>query len=211
MKKKIVLALAACLAAAAMASPADAYVQSATMEEGNLKLTYPLVYTENAAAQEKINSSIAGFVYGFRSAGSSGEMREGVMDFDMKYEDDDVISFILKEYRYTGGAHGMTHYYGLVYDKHTGERVPLSNYLRITLPQLQTYAKNHTYNADMGRLEGRDLFNVPTEVTENYYLPGDGAVVLLYQPYDLAAYAAGATRIPFDRKTVEYYNDLNRQ
>lgn len=52
--------------------------------------------------------------------------------------------------------------------------------------------------------------NVPY-VSDSYYLGGDGSIYLIYQPYGLASYAEGATKLYFYRPLVDYFNGLNKE
>lgn len=100
---------------------------------------------------------------------------------------------------------------GLVYDKNTGQRIPIYNYVKVTADNVFYYQKGHTYSFSKNRyISPEDVFNHKVdEVPENYFLPGDGSVCLLYGRYELAAGVWGGTCIKLDPEYIDYLNRKN--
>jgi Deacetylase PdaC len=50
-------------------------------------------------------------------------------DFSVKkvYEDEDILSLLMKTYQYTGGAHGSSGRFGIVFDKKTGKQLSITD------------------------------------------------------------------------------------
>ena len=189
----------------------SAFVEQRTISEINLSISYPLVYTDNAESQELINSDIANFVYDIKDRYDSGDYYSANMKYDTTYEDNNVVSIVLKTYvvRYPGAAHGMSWNSGLVYNKITGERIPLSNYVHIKSPeQIQQNLSNgvlSAYNENMTRnYFFRETVWSVKKISQNYILAGNGTIYLLYPPYSIGPYSSGTIRVKFTPTAIDY-------
>lgn len=204
-----------------MAGSTQAFVIDGHQEANHLKMTYPLVYVDNQQAQDKINTDIASYVYAakaqfdIQSKRNTDETRPTTLDmtYTVTYEDNDFVSLTLTPYLYTGGAHGNYHQFGLVYNKHTGEAVPLSYFIHIkdgaqlqaALTQgLVTFSSQSTVITNSQEYPKDINF-----VSEDYILNGNGSISLIYAPYELGPYSMGATRINFSREAINEFNTQN--
>lgn len=188
-----------------------AYVVEQTQVDGNMKLSYPLVYESNQDVQHKINTDIASYVVAEKSYYESGAAQSVDLSYEVAYEDADYLSIILTPYHYTGGAHGMYNRIGRVYNKHTGDVVPLSYFVHIDEPsELTNGLRNNTLTLESqtGNIEvmKSDMWNEVPYVSDNYALRGNGVIDLIYQPYEMGPYSYGAMRI---RITPEATTALN--
>lgn len=112
-------------------------------------------------------------------------------DYKVKLNDQHYLSVLQSIYTYSGGAHGTTIRYSLTLDKKTGEPVTLRDlfdsdaYLYI----LNEYAAQQ--NKDIYLYE-------PVKITgqESFYLT-DSELVIYYQQYEVAPYAAGFVEYHF--------------
>ena len=222
MKKRIFLAAALSLL---LTAPAQAMMDKGEESGENYTMHYPLIYVEDAAAQQAINEDIAVYMDRFREHMQQGDDTEGLepghrlyysqgaVDCTLRYEDAQVISLTMTIGWYSGGAHGMYTVYGLNYDKQTGARLPLGNYLRITPEQLNAALSEHLYDGSGKRVSytaGPYKSASPIrEVPQDYYLLEDGGIALQFQPYHLGSFAQGAMTMRFDRKSVAAYNAQN--
>ena len=196
-----------------LAVPTYATVVTGSQSDVNMELKYPLVYTNNMFAQKAINTDIANYVLYAKSVYYDQHAYQVKQNYKVTYEDDQVVSILLTTYHYhSGSAHGMYNTKGLVYNKITGQRIPLYNYVKIANPQqierginsgiLRFYSEGHK-KADL-------LPNWNVEyVSDNYYLKGKGAIVLVYQPYELGPFSYGNTFVEFSPKAIEYFNRMN--
>ena len=135
---------------------------------------------------------------------------------DILYEDDDVISLLIHVSRYPeGAAHNWNETYGMVYNKRTGSRIPLSHYVRIKdAAQLQKALEEGKVQeldeaGDVQTFYKDGMFGV-SELTDSYVLRKNGNIDLVYGPYGLGPYAAGTMTIPLNREAVAYFNNLNK-
>lgn len=202
------------LITALTASVASASVQTGSIQKINLDLKYPLVYTQNQTAQKKINQDIATWVYNSKRDYDNGEFLSVETQYEVTYEDDSVISIMFVNLSYPAGvAHQWTSYDGIVYDKRTGNRIPLYNYVHIrNAQQLEDglYSGVLSLHDESGEEITYDSTNWPVErVSQDYLLRGGGTIDLLYSPYELAPFAAGATSIRFDPEAINYFNRMN--
>lgn len=193
--------------------PTYATVVTGSQSDANLDLKYPLVYTDHAYAQGVINTDIANYVLEAKDMYYNQHIYQVSQNYKVTYEDAQVVSILLTTYHYhAGSAHGMYNTKGLVYNKITGQRIPLYNYVKIANPQqierginsgiLRFYSEGHK-KADL-------LPNWNVEyVSDNYYLKGKGAIGLVYQPYELGPFSYGNTFVEFSPKAIEYFNRMN--
>lgn len=60
----------------------------------NYEMHYPLVYTQDAIAQKKINTNLYQYIEGFRRDYRNGKFINGKFTYTVSYEDDTYISLI---------------------------------------------------------------------------------------------------------------------
>ena len=114
-----------------LAVPTYATVVTGSQSDVNMELKYPLVYTNNMFAQKAINTDIANYVLYAKSVYYDQHAYQVKQNYKVTYEDAQVVSILLTTYHYhVGSAHGMYNTKGLVYNKITGQRIPLYNYVK---------------------------------------------------------------------------------
>lgn len=184
----------------------------------NYTMSYPMVYLDhNQEAQDRINSDIYNYIGAFRTDYYDGKFMNGSFKYEVKYEDDDVLSLIIIDYRYYGGAHGLEKGIGLNYSKKTGQRLPLPYFVRLRPGDISKVFSLPIYNRRNQHIPYRITkdFTPYTKdhkgITDNFYLMGNGAIALIYQPYELAPYASGITHIVISAKYVDYFNRRNHE
>lgn len=198
MWKKIFLAAALSLA---VASTAAAAVQEQVETGERYKLTYPVFSFENAKAAKRVNKDVKKLVQQTRKLLKNPMYREVATDYRLISETDAYVSFIFTSWNYTGGAHGMYYTEGLVYDKATGKPLPYTHFAKAVEPEQLRQdimdGKAKVFCADL-KTESKAPFLQyikDFKVSEDYIVADDGHVYLLYQPYELDAYAAGVTYV----------------
>ncbi len=194
----------------AMSGEALAAVSAVHEEKTNWDVTYPSVTAEGKAAQA-INADLLGQISGLKKGFESGEYYRASCSYEVHYEDAGLLSVSMHLFGLPYGANGNhTSTVSLVYDKETGTRVPLENYVHVTLEDLEIYRVAHTYTWDGAPLDYENTFKEPISyIPTNYFLPGGGAVCLVYEPYDLAPGVYGSVYIRLDPEYVEYLNRKN--
>ena len=196
-----------------LAVPTYATVVTGSQSDVNMELKYPLVYTNNMFAQKAINTDIANYVLYAKSVYYDQHAYQVKQNYKVTYEDAQVVSILLTTYHYhAGAAHGMYTTKGLVYNKLTGQKIPLYNYVKVGSAQ-QLEQGIHTgvlrlYTSDHKRTNIPRGWNVEY-VSDNYCLKGKGTIELVYQPYELGPYSYGNTFVEFSPKAIEYFNRMN--
>lgn len=212
MKKLLAIAFALCCF-----TTTQGQVIEKTQTDTNLKLSYPLIYVENQKAQETMNQLIATYVGRMQNMYYNEKMYQVVMSYKVTYEDEQLLSLVIEQGWYNGqAAHGYYTHQGLVFNKETGERIPAYNYVKLkSNQQLKDFVGSSllpVYRQDMKeQLYPQQLFGLSDiEVhNDNYVLLGNGTIGMLYQPYELSAYAYGVTTVLFTPEKIEYINRLN--
>lgn len=216
MKRKAVLGL---ILAGLLSLPglAGASVQEKTASAVNYKMRYPVVTVEkNPAAQDAINGDIQKYVDNFLGQYKAGKFYNGNFSYKLRYEDDQVISLTVADYRYhQGAAHGYTNTYGLNYSKITGERLPLSYFVKLRPEDKDTVLHQPIIDRKGERVPLEKTFATGSfkqniEISSNYYMLGGGALALIYRPYDLACYAMGTLHINLSPQIIDYFNRKNQ-
>lgn len=197
-------------------STTNAYVESGSISEMQLKMVYPLVYTDNASSQQSINSDIANIVYNMKQTYDAGKYYAAGMSYEVTYEDENVISILLHSGAdiYIGAAHGMIWDTGLVYDKNTGNRIPRAYYVNIAAPdQIQYGLIGHILTAYSRDMKPNHFYEQAgwevKSISDNYILGGNGIVYLIYQPYIIGPFGAGPIKVEFTPKAIDYFSRCN--
>ena len=193
--------------------PSYARVVTGEQTDTNLHLQYPLVYTDNIEDQDSINKDIAKYVQSAKQAYYNSHIYKVWQNYKVTYEDSQVVSILLTtNYYHAGAAH--EHYFtnGLVYNKVTGQRIPLYNYVKIA--SVEQLAMGLRTNVLSYYTETRKKTYLPQgwhviHVSDDYCLRGGGIIDLIYQPYQLGPFSYGNTFIEFSPSAIEYFNRMN--
>ncbi|MBS6366131.1 MAG: DUF4163 domain-containing protein [Clostridiales bacterium] len=207
--------------------PTKSLSESVTAEDGTvllmLKATYPVLDNpDNDAGIAAINAAFEKAAQDYLSSAKTEytkeaqdfyaqRLAEGSADdfqpysferaFSIKLDGTDLLSGVMTDYSFTGGAHPMTVKTGFTYDKSSGKA--------LTLDQAQEGAdklREQAVAAFEAKIDAEpELFFADAKTTvqneiqnAQFYLADDG-VHFLFQLYDIAPYAAG-----FQEVTVAY-------
>ena len=117
---------------------------------------------------------------------------------------DDILSFYVDYYQYTGGAHGLTERRAYNIDFKTGELLPLAT----------LFEPDYAYKAVIDKEINRQIALDPETYFEgdmgfqgigkeqNYYLDGENLVIYFNQ-YEIAPYAAGIREFKIPQKLLD--------
>lgn len=208
--KRILGILTFLLIFASTAFAADASIEN-RKSTYNFQVNYPYITLENKEAANEINRFINKKIQAYRKVYNNHNYTLGILDYELKYEDDNFLSIVFTYWwYYQNAAHGMYNTSGIVFDKHTGKLVNLKHFV----PELNV--RNLKLMVQDGKLTIYNTNNKPITLAEpfaldrvshSYYIDSDKSVYLIYQPYELASYADGNTYIKItqnDARKIEH-------
>ena len=175
-------------------------ITTAEMDVVGGKMHYPIVNTGNKAISEAINADIAAFVEK-EAGGEGGEIRKHSLEYSTQLDDDNVVAFLfVQDTDYKGAARPLTKVNTLVYDKTTGKRKVLSDYVDITLDEVLQIANMEYYNVKGEKRDHAPQFT-PSKLSTEFYPDKDGNVWIVFQRYELGPGMEGpsAVKIPASR------------
>lgn len=210
--KRLLFCFVTLMAVLMVEFPASASVTTEIESGMNYTINRPVVHTGSTQADASIEADIERYIRQFQKDFSVGEFINGKIEYQVMYEDTQSLSILLSDYRFSGGAHGNRTYYGLNYDKSTGTRLPLPYFVRLRPDDQGWICRLTVYDANNNELKWEELssnrYHQP--ISDNYYMLGNGELALIYQPYELAAYAYGVTHIKLTREWIDFFNRKNR-
>lgn len=191
----------------------DIHIEDGKQKYINLDLVYPLMYIPDKIIQEKINKDVSKYVYGLKDKYDKGFFYSGKMDYEKIYEDSFCISIVLKEQIWNiGAAHPQYSFIGLVYDKLSGERVSVQEYI----PSVQCHQLELLLNNGIAKLVNERGVNVNLRnrnlikrVSNDFIVIDINTIALIYQPYELAPFSDGVTYLILNDKAMDYINRTN--
>lgn len=193
---------------------AFAAVTSITEERTNWSISFPKVSIEkNIKAQKFINKDLQSYYDNLKTGFKDGSYSRCEASYKVHYEDENIVSISLQLAGYPeGGCGNHTRTISLVYNKKSGEKLPLSNYVHISPEDLEQQKYSNTYSFESNNpFDSNNLHPSPIkEVPKNYFLPGDGTVCIVFNPYDLSAGASGALYIKLKPEYINYLNKKNK-
>lgn len=152
-----------------------------------------------------LNEAIAGFEKEYaifkEDFSDSTQEWEALIESEVNYESDQIISIAVNSYLDTGGAHGNSHVSFLNFDKKTGKRLMQSDIIKdrnglkkLAQPYLEKMTKPLSNDEEVQDLFFGEDFQLPETIGFN-----DEGVIMLYNVYEIASYAQGITEftIPY--------------
>ena len=124
------------------------------------------------------------------------------VSYEVKYNKNNVLSILIYDYMYMGGAHGSATVASYNFDMITGNQISLSSVAKNSsaYTKMERYARVDllNQNAKMGMVFIEDLHELNIDNSRPFYFYDNGIVVKFYE-YEVAAYAAGMpeVKIPY--------------
>lgn len=119
-----------------------------------------------------------------------------------------VVTYIIDTYTFEGGAHPLSQMLVLNFDKATGKTLTLEDIMvpgyKVKLNEmLQEALMKKTACKDINELHDKGyLFSMEMYPSSNFIL-GKDAVIFIYNPYEIAPYAAGRIDLTVDYETLK--------
>ncbi|MEW4370960.1 PdaC/SigV domain-containing protein [Paenibacillus kandeliae] len=181
----------------------------------DISIVYPVVSgLDNATAQTAINKALKAHFDQYLAAvqkqakelgaPTSKNMRYEIDGgYKMTYNQNGVISFLLTDYQYLGGAHGDDVLTGMTFSLKDGKLLKLddllksnTNYRQDLKKLLQADIRKHADDMGVSLEQFNDLSKSSSKYLENFYLTASGFNVF-FQKYDIAPGAAGNPEFEF--------------
>lgn len=201
-KKAALAALALCFS---LSVPAFAEVESQQAQVGNLEMTWPVVHTKNKKADTMINKDIKTFMDDFRAGFVDRKFTSGRTWYETKYEDNQLVSLVLSDLR-TQGSDNKVRTSAVVYELASGQRLPLSAFVRVTVADLNGYLANQCYNSNDVKIHPTKQV---TRVPEDFFLNQDGSISILFQTDELGTLLDGPVYIRLSQPDLRDLNTRN--
>lgn len=158
---------------------------------------YPVVVgLNNTMIQRKINNAILNLVYEMiRDQGYYENLQTTITGYyEIKTNERGILSLVLNNYAYSGGAHGITIMKSLTFDLETGKLYSLgdlfksgSDYITVLSDIIKVQIKER----DIPLIVDFDKIRPD----QDYYI-ADKALVIYFQLYELAPYVYGFPQFP---------------
>lgn len=165
---------------------------------------YPAVYgLRNGCIQRRINNEIMNLAYKMIKEQGYYENPNTTITgyYEIKTNERGILSLVLNNYAFSGGAHGMTIMESLTFNVETGKSYSLKNlfkkdsdYVNI----LSDIIKEQIDERDIPVIEEFDKIS-----PDQCYYIADKALVVYFQLYELAPYAYGFPQFPISVYEIE--------
>ncbi len=194
-------------------------VKNSTLFLSGSRSYYPVVKLANTEAAYRIDCQIQRYIGRLCAGIDSGKYSFAAMDYSLRFEDNDLLSLVIKQYVYKDhAANGETRVYGKVYSKKTGKTIPLKNYLNVSAAQLQKAINDGQVivrgSNGAKALAASNLIAPIKAVPHNYFLQrekdGSVGIGLIFQPGTIAPYSDGIIHVLFSSQEVQKLNALNK-
>ncbi|HYE12633.1 MAG TPA: DUF3298 and DUF4163 domain-containing protein, partial [Patescibacteria group bacterium] len=191
-------------------------------ETQTLKLTlqYPeLKGLENADVQNKLNSLFARLAAEAKARGYEIEQYIGqdeitrhikaevYFDYQVKYNQNDMLSVAVLDYQYSGGAHGGTVQSSYTFDLKTGREYEIKDLFKEGsdyISMISSEVKKQMEEREMTVLLAP--FN-SINVDQDFYL-SNNAVVVYFQQYEYLPYSYGIPEFAVDFSLIKKYGGI---
>lgn len=204
-------------APAASEAPPSVQVASSVVKEESDSYTIDIMYpqfgipTIDADIKSKIDIALQEFKeLPANPPESATPKNEFTGTFENVYIGPDIISAKLILSQYTGGAHPMTIFSGVSYDRATGRQLLQQDafgMIGMTLEETSSKA-TEILKGKLGDMFFEDGSNPNPENFSSFIVSAD-AVTFIFQPYQVAPYAAGPQEVSFSR--VSAGSEIQRQ
>lgn len=125
------------------------------------------------------------------------QVPETFFNYQVKFNQNDILSVVFQDYQYTGGAHGLTVQSAYTINLKTGRQYGLSNLFRDNAGYISLISRE--IKSQMAEKEITALLNPFNSIKEDqdFYVSGKG-IVIYFQQYELLPYAFGIPEFTID-------------
>ena len=184
------------------------YPQIGGLEDIKVQEGINSVFTHaaSAAVEEGLQNSF-GIIVAKQHYPDMKSKCETNLNYRITYNQNGLLSVVLYNYQYSGGAHGGTAQISYTFDLSTGKTLDLSalmkedaSYISYINSAIRTEIDKRTADGDLMELVTSKFETVGEK--PDYYLNGD-SVVFYFQQYEYFPYAAGIQEFPLKYRELE--------
>ena len=119
---------------------------------------------------------------------------EYLVSYEVKFNENNLLSIVMNDDIYTGGAHGTTIITSYNFNILTGQQLFVGDIAKnqTNLNKIKDYAINELSKRDYGFNE--ELKNIELNNNRPFYFTQNG-IILMFQEYEVAAYPAGRPEV----------------
>ena len=160
----------------------------------------PTIDAEIQKAVEDASTEVKG--YPANPSDSATPKNSLDVTFDKVYVGPDIVSLELILSEYSGGAHPMTIFTGMNFDRATGKQLQLDDALALTGLSVEQVSAQATAQLSAKLGDGFQFPEGANTNPENFssFVVSSDKVTFIFQQYQVAAYSAGPQEVSFDRK-----------
>ncbi|MFA6075075.1 MAG: DUF3298 and DUF4163 domain-containing protein [Negativicutes bacterium] len=131
------------------------------------------------------------------------EVRSGLhfsFTFDQNYNKENILSVVMSEYSFAGGAHGMAFQYAHNIDLTNGKEILLASLFNDTIDwkkMINAYIDNEI------KYYQRDLKFDGIKEDQNYYLSNQG-LVIFFNPYEIGPWVEGMPTFAIPYRVISF-------
>ena len=116
------------------------------------------------------------------------------VSYEVKFNENNLLSIVMNDDMYTGGAHGTTIVTSYNFNILTGQQLFVGDIAKnqTNLNKIKDYAINELSKRDYGFNE--ELKNIEINNNRPFYFTQNG-IILMFQEYEVAPYAAGRPEV----------------
>lgn len=183
-------------------SQPGAVIEERTYQQGTVNVIYPYFSgMNNKKAQAKMNREIEATIQTFIKDNTNEFTKEAMVKYNVQSLSQEIVSFTLTQYTYTGGAHGASGREGYTYDLATGIRYEFSD----------LFAFDNVARADINaqitaqiKDRGIPTFGPFQGISDRpyFYIADNGQPVIFFQQYEVGPYSVGILEFPVMAKTA---------
>ena len=168
-------------------------VLSRDKSDGVSQRAIPFVKLSDAAVSQKINADIEQSISSILPK-STDNLQWEKLTFEVKCDTGYTISIVVREdYLPDRAMHDAIRYVTLNYDKKTGARRTLNEYAPFTQEVAMQKARTELISYQSGASATKYFLDKSQPKMDKFFVTQDGHVWALFEPYEIAAFAAGAT------------------
>jgi len=204
-------------------------LQLSDLQKNFVEKMFPPQYA-NLSPQEAMENFSAQYINDFKSIKAEDYFSEDHDDYILEdennflyelsleneiiYNKNNLISFVVKNTNYEGGAHGSNSIYGYVIDLNTGKILTeddfaRNNYKKNLAPIIAQKIAAAKGLSDVSQLESIGYTAIEDIIPNNNFTVDDKGITYYFNEYEIAAYFVGITEvfIPYEELKIFIAND----